>query len=227
MRCILLNLLIAFSFTITAQTTGTISGIITDLQTGNGIPYATVSFRAGTLTLGTRADEKGNYTVKLVPVGIFNLEFGALGYQRLSKAEVKVTAGAISFVNAALPLKEGPEVEIIHEKWRDSVITKGLMPLITPIDVETITQGAGGRTIGEIIPFSVPRVSQGPGGNLNFSGSRSGSTLYLVDGVKVMGPEPNIPNRGIAEISVYIGGIPAQYGDTTSGVVVINTRSYQ
>jgi hypothetical protein len=64
------------------------------------------------------------------------------------------------------------------------------------------------------------------GDDLNFSGSRSGSTLYMIDGVKVIG-EPQLPNQGIAEMVVITGGLPAQFGDTTSGVVLITTKSYK
>jgi outer membrane receptor protein involved in Fe transport len=35
-----------------------------------------------------------------------------------------------------------------------------------------------------------------------------------------------IPSSAIGSISVYTGGLPAKYGDTTGGVVVIETKSY-
>jgi hypothetical protein len=49
--------------------------------------------------------------------------------------------------------------------------------------------------------------------------------LYIIDGVKVTG-DPQVPQRGLEEIVVITGGIPAQYGDTTSGVVIITTKSF-
>jgi hypothetical protein len=48
----------------------------------------------------------------------------------------------------------------------------------------------------------------------------------MIDGVKVIG-EPQLPNQGIAEMVVITGGLPAQFGDTTSGVVLITTKSFQ
>ena len=43
---------------------------------------------------------------------------------------------------------------------------------------------------------------------------------------KVIG-EPQIPQTGIEEMMVITAGVPAQYGDTTSGVVLIQTRSFR
>ncbi len=56
-------------------------------------------------------------------------------------------------------------------------------------------------------------------------GARSNDILYLIDNVKVLG-HIRLPSAGLHEIKVYNGGIPAKYGDTTGGVVVIETKSY-
>jgi hypothetical protein len=56
-------------------------------------------------------------------------------------------------------------------------------------------------------------------------GSRPGSTIIYVDGVRVIGSS-NVPQAAIAEVSVFLGGIPAEYGDTRGGVVNITTKSY-
>lgn len=56
-------------------------------------------------------------------------------------------------------------------------------------------------------------------------GARPGDLLYLVDGVKAA-EIGSIPSAGIGRINVYTGGIPAKYGDTMGGVVVMETQSY-
>ena len=48
----------------------------------------------------------------------------------------------------------------------------------------------------------------------------------MLDGVKIRENVPNVPSSGISSMSVYTGGLPAKYGDTTGGVVVIETKSY-
>ncbi|MBP9796565.1 MAG: TonB-dependent receptor plug domain-containing protein, partial [Chitinophagales bacterium] len=62
-------------------------------------------------------------------------------------------------------------------------------------------------------------------GGLSIAGARETSTLYVVDGIRIMG-STYIPLNAIAEINVFTGGIPANYGDFTGGVVEITTKGY-
>jgi hypothetical protein len=56
-------------------------------------------------------------------------------------------------------------------------------------------------------------------------GGRADATVYFVDGVK-MSNIGNVPGVAIGSMTVYTGGVPAKYGDTTSGVVILETKSY-
>lgn len=56
-------------------------------------------------------------------------------------------------------------------------------------------------------------------------GARPGDMLYLIDGIKAR-EIGSVPSTAIGRINVYTGGIPAKYGDTTGGVVVMETQSY-
>jgi hypothetical protein len=47
-------------------------------------------------------------------------------------------------------------------------------------------------------------------------GGRSDASVYFVDGVK-MSTIGNVPGAAIGSMTVYTGGVPAKYGDTTSG----------
>lgn len=232
MKTFLILLLAACGCMLQAQQGGSIRGTVTHASDNIPIEFGIVTVKTGTSQLGAQTDEKGNYHIKGVPPGVYSVEFRSLSHTTLIKENVKVITGAISFVNAKMELKEMPGVIVYgdtakREIWRDDPVHRGLMPQITAIDIEQIEYGAYDRGISELIALSVPRVTQDGSGNLNYAGSRTGSTLYMVDGVKVMGSDPTLPNRGIGEVVVYMGGIPAQYGDTTGGVVLINTKSYE
>jgi hypothetical protein len=205
---------------------GTVRGTITDEYTNQGIEMAVVKLQAGTQTLGAFTDAKGEYVISAIPVGEYALEISALGFVTLKVSNVKISNGSITFIDKKLPLKEGAIVEIIFERWKEDLLGKGTPGTMTRIGALEISQNAGLRDIGNIIGTSVPKVyMQDDGDALTFSGSRTGSTLYMIDGVKVIG-DPQVPNRGIGEIVVITGGLPAQYGDTTSGVVLISTKSF-
>ena len=61
------------------------------------------------------------------------------------------------------------------------------------------------------------------GDAVNVRGSRSDATEYYVDGIKVRG-SMGVPTSGIEQITVITGGVPAQYGDATGGIISITTK---
>jgi outer membrane receptor for ferrienterochelin and colicin len=64
------------------------------------------------------------------------------------------------------------------------------------------------------------------GGALSVRGGRSSSTIYFVDGVKTIGGL-GVPQQGVEQLNVITGGVPAQYGDATSGIISVTTRGPQ
>ena len=47
----------------------------------------------------------------------------------------------------------------------------------------------------------------------------------MVDGVRVIG-SLYVPINAIYELNIITGGIPANYGDVTGGIVEITTKGY-
>jgi hypothetical protein len=60
------------------------------------------------------------------------------------------------------------------------------------------------------------------GGAVNIKGSRSNATNYYIDGIRVSGSTP--PVQDIEQLSVITGGLGAEYGDVTGGVISIITK---
>ncbi len=206
--------------------TGELKGTIIDEYTGKPIEMAVIKLQSGTNTLGDFTDSKGAFSVSGISVGKYEVEISALGYQARKINNVTISNGSITFIDRGLQVREGKTIEIVFEQWKEDLLGKGTPGTKVRLDAEQITQTASLRDVGTLIGSSVPKVYMRDDGDaLNFSGSRTGATLYMIDGVKVIG-EPQIPNRGIGEIVVITGGIPAQFGDTTSGVVLISTKSF-
>ncbi len=55
------------------------------------------------------------------------------------------------------------------------------------------------------------------GGDVNIKGSRSNATNYYIDGIRVSGSLP--PVQDIEQLQVITGGLGAEYGDVTGGVI--------
>jgi hypothetical protein len=69
-------------------------------------------------------------------------------------------------------------------------------------------------------------IKMDAGGQVVIRGARPGSVVRFIDGVKESERSANLPARAIGRMMVYTGGIPAAYGDTTGGVIIIDTVSY-
>jgi len=61
--------------------------------------------------------------------------------------------------------------------------------------------------------------------NLHFRGSRADDVAYYIDGMRVRNANA-VPKGAIDNVTVITGGIPANYGDVTGGVIQIETKSY-
>ncbi|MDZ4750866.1 MAG: carboxypeptidase regulatory-like domain-containing protein [Flavobacteriales bacterium] len=228
------HILFALGFILTAnafgQTAGEIHGKVFSKK-GELLATALVEALNGTTKYGTVAEPDGRYVIKPIPFGTYDLRFVSLGYDTIVITGVVVTPDRISF----------PETIYLKESLTGFSFTKAVekieyrYPLIHK-DGETVTTitakemkhmpAAKGGSIGKIVAAISSDVKPGADGELYFRGSRSGSVVYFIDGVKYRGLAPTIPGSGIGSVSVYTGGVPAKYGDTTGGVVVIETKSY-
>jgi Ca-activated chloride channel family protein len=61
-------------------------------------------------------------------------------------------------------------------------------------------------------------------GELNVRGARSDANVWFVDGVK-MNSAPIVAQSALESVQVITGGVPANYGDATGGIISITTRS--
>jgi outer membrane receptor protein involved in Fe transport len=57
-------------------------------------------------------------------------------------------------------------------------------------------------------------------------GARPTSTQFITDGMKSRTGDIGIPGIAVGSVKVYTSGIPAEYGDVTGGVIVVETKSY-
>jgi hypothetical protein len=212
------------------QNTGSIMGTTYELESKNTIPgvIITVENSLGATAYGIHSDIDGRYRINGVEPGTYNVRFRFLGRNDLLKTQVQVTPDKITFVDALMDEETKMGKTLVIEEQKIPLIDKNGGTLITLTSKEmTHLPSAHGGNIKNIVAGMISDVKTGDRGEeLYFRGSRAGSVVYYIDGVKVRENVPNIPSSGIASISVYTGGMPATYGDSTGGVVVINTKSF-
>ncbi len=87
---------------------------------------------------------------------------------------------------------------------------------IRKLPMRSVNSVAG--TVGGVVQNEI-------GQDLYFRGARSTANAYFVDGVRVT-DFYGIPKSTIQNVKIITGGIPANYGDVTGGIVSVETSSY-
>lgn len=210
-----------------AQSFGEIKGKIVT-QKGAPIEFATVTVKLGERMISVSSESDGGFKIKPLTSGIYNLEISCIGYEPLTINGVKVEAEQITFLNA-LKLNDytyeiGGGSTVIA--YKDPLINRDEAQKVTIRAAEISKTPMAKNPIGLIASMS-SEISQKPDSDeLYFRGSRGGSTVFFIDGVKMLRGTGRYPGGAIGALSVYTGGLPAKFGDTTGGVVVIETRNY-
>ena len=149
------------------------------------------------LTIVERGDT--NQTNVDVPIeSYYNL--GTFEFQRKTKTMGTITVVApIRLINGDLPL---PQLSAKEIKFNPN-----------KFDIKTMASGMSSE------------IQRDDEGELSFRGSRKGDMIYVIDGIK--SPEVyNVPSCSISKMMVYTGGLPAKYGDTLGGAIVVETKGY-
>lgn len=205
-------------------TTGKISGVVIDEETGEPLPGANIVIE-GTL-LGAASDLKGQYTIINIPPGMYSVTASVIGYRSMKVEQVRVRIDLTTIVDFELNLEAiqmesivvVAEREVIKRDVATSVINVSSqeiesLPVFNTMDVINLQAGIQADDVRGI-------VIRGGGGD---------QSLFLVDGVTYRDPRNNNPISGISlssinEISVERGGFEAEYGQVRAGIINIVTK---
>ncbi|MCK5331507.1 MAG: carboxypeptidase regulatory-like domain-containing protein, partial [Candidatus Marinimicrobia bacterium] len=212
--------LIVLPTLIFAQTSGKISGIVTD---ENGVALGGANVLLVGTSQGTATDADGQYYVLDVPVGDYSVRVQYIGYVTHTIDNVHVSADLTTWLDYRLTVAalEGEEVTVTAEK---PIINLNATNTNRIIDAETIAN-LPIRNVQNLVNLQTGVVDG------HVRGSRTGDNAYYVDGVLVRNQwnGGNITNgisrSGTQEISVQTGGFSAEYGSANGGVVNITSKS--
>lgn len=191
------------------------------VQNGEKLEFATIKiFQDKQLLMGANTNSKGFYEILNMTPGTYDLEVWYVGKQIAEMSEVVVFSGKYKTVNFTLSemktevirdFKDNPMMDI------DNVVSGAYVDhsLLTKLPV---------RSVEEVVKALAGVTSVRENDPLKIRGARAGATAYYIDGVKVIGP-PSLPNPMIEQLQVITGGIPAEFGDVTGGVILVTTRN--
>ncbi len=219
MKKILMCFAITLSLITSAQQLpGGLKGTVKDEVTKESIPFAEVRvLLGGELVAGVATDFDGNYSIAPLDGGNYKVEVSNGSYA--TKAiKITINPGKTKVLNVNMSL-EGDVLETI-ELTDDKLIEVGKTSTIKRAEDITNLPIRGTNGIAAL----TPGVSVGDDGQLRFRGARSGQNQTFIDGVKVRG-DANLPREAIAQQEVITGGLPANYGDVTGGVISTTTKN--
>lgn len=228
-RVVLITLaLLLICVLINAQQTYTISGKITDAQTGEDLIGATVIVELN--NLGTSANTYGFYSLTL-PEGKHILEFSFIGYNAINK---EINFNKDTKINISLS-QSGINIEevVITAEQRNTNVSSTTMSL-EKIDIKKIDKLPvlfGEKDILKTIQL-LPGISTASEGSSGFSvrGGSIDQNLILLDEASVysashlMGFFSVFNSDALKNMDVYKGGIPAKYGGRASSVLDITMK---
>jgi len=216
--------------------TGMITGAVVDKVSQEALPVVNVQV-LGT-ALGASSDANGEFTIKGVPFGTYEVRASLVGYEPLVVSDVVVNAGKPTAI--VIRLGQMP-VDLEAIEVRASYFQKNPdVPLsVQNLSYEEIRRSPGGfeDVVRAISVF--PGVAQvEPGRNdLVVRGGAPSENLFVLDNIEI----PNINHFGtqgatggplsfinldfVRETSFATGGFGVRYGDKLSSVLSIDLRN--
>lgn len=231
-----------FAFQFAYAQTGVVSGQVTDAETGESLPAASVLIAE--LERGAATDIDGQFRIGNVAPGTYTLRVTFIGYQTFSQS-IEVTEGEETVVNPALETGAIGLDELVVSGY--SVTPKreltGSISTIRANEIQDVPlQNIESMMQGRAAGVQIESVSGNPGGAFRVlvrgNGSINAATepLYIIDGVQISqsqqtdltssSPLNSLNPNDIESIEILKDAASAAiYGSqAAAGVVVITTK---
>ena len=178
-------------------------------------------YKGGNLISGTQTDFDGNYSIPSLDPGTYDVETSYVGLQtqrvngvivyggKTNKLDFTMTAGGVNLEEIVVVDYKVPLIE------QDNT-TQG--KTLTSEDIKNLPT----RNINALAATAAGLASADEGDDINVRGARDNATNYYIDGIRVQGNL--IQESEIDQLQVITGGMEAQYGDVTGGIISITTK---
>jgi len=232
----LIALIYIFSnITLGQENSGSIMGKVVDATTKKPIPGVNI-FLLGT-NIGAATNEEGNYTIKNIPVGNYQIRASAIGFDAITKTDAVVNSARPAMIDFQLKesIIELDNVVVTSDFFQNNPTE---VNSVRNFSYEEIRRAPGGFEDVVRALSILPGVAQADAGrnDLVVRGGAPSENLFLVDGFPVSninhfgtqgasgGPLSYVNLDFVRETSFSTGGFSALYGDKLSSVLTIDLR---
>lgn len=199
-----------------------LNGKVVDKENKEPIIFGSVAlFKNGVQLTGTDTDDKGNFNFPDIDPGTYDVEVSYLGYQQTRVSSIKVLAGKATKVDIELESQGGIVLDVVNITYKVPLIEQDNTTSGQVITSEQI-RNLPTRNINALAATAAGLAAADEGRAITVRGSRPTNTDYYIDGIRVRGNL--IPETEIEQLQVITGGMEAQYGDVTGGIISITTK---
>lgn len=208
---------------VAAQTTGQLSGVVRDAQSGETIPGANVRIDGTTQGASTGVD--GDFRIIGVRPGTYAVVASFVGYTPTRVEGVRVNVDLTTTVDFDLRL-ESIETDEVVVTASAELVRRDLTSSEFRVTSESI-ESLPVQEVGDILRTQAG-ITGGDGG-IHIRGGRAKEVAYYVDGVRVTDAYDGsvavqIENEGIEELQIIAGTYNAEYGQANSGIINVVTK---
>jgi hypothetical protein len=216
------------------ETTGRVTGRVSDQDTGTPMGGVTVIMQGPQGEDATLTDDRGEYRFTSLPIGTYVIRFYAANTSaQVEQPGVVVLADKTVRVNATIAGAAQAAVQQTYVITGNAPsIDIGSARIGTQFDQDFDNNIPLGRTYGDIIERAPGAFVDGSG-NVSIGGATGLENIYMVNGLNVTGLrygnlESGAPSRGggtnlpvefVTQIDVNSGGYQAEYGGAMGGVI--------
>lgn len=218
-----------------------IRGVVRDKSSNAPLEYATVVVRGVTPPLGTTTDSLGQFVVRNVPVGRYDLQISYMGYEPVLVKEILLSAAKETLLEIQMTENANvlSEIVVTPKVNKSQPLNAMALGSARMFSVEEAGRYAGGFDD----PARLATAFAGTSGNVGNNGIviRGNSPKFLqwrLEGVEI--PNPNhfaemttfgggaltaFSSQLLGNSDFFTGAFPAEYGNALSGVFDMNLRN--
>jgi hypothetical protein len=225
--------LLVLSSSLFAQTTGSLSGHVSD-SSGASLPGVTVEAQSRALQ-GLRVavtDASGAYRLTILPPGEYTVSFKLDGFAPEQRRAVIVSLGNDTPLDIAMRPSAAAEITVSAEAPVLDTSSTTLGSNLSTRAIETLPTARNYASISQVVPgVSSDANPQNTGqATITVYGSSGAENAFFIDGVNTTNVEYGFQGKElnfefIQEVNVKTGGYEAEYGRSTGGIINVITKS--
>jgi hypothetical protein len=224
-----------------SQISQNIKGTVIDKQSELPLIGATITIVGSDPLIGTSTDLDGNYIIKDLPIGRYDLRVSSLGYEGITVPNIELTAGKEKIVdfNIEEAITKMDEVVVTAAVAKDKAQNELATISARTFSVEEVNRYSGGRSdVARLAAnFAGVSTSNDARNDIVIRGNSPTGVLWRLEGIPI--PNPNhfstagttggpvsALNPNMLKNSDFLtSAFPAEYGNAMAGVFDLGFRN--